>query len=427
MVFFDAAHCRKRKELTEKKKQGNIIIMIITIICFRDSKKTEKTNVSEIADILTKRGFYTEEICILNYESEKAFAEKFNNINTDNVIIADSFFTEFSVKDIICGALSAKLCKNEEAMLIIKTFLLSKNLKPTYKTEELASFPEGSTLIPNKDGLMQGFKATNNGQNVYVISDTESVSMLEDFVVPDLEEFYNKRQSSVVLKLFNIKRAEIEAVIKEQLKSAKKAVNFDMSFTNLDVRLEVVYNSKTPKMIIDEILRVLYSELKDNIYAQDDRRLSEVVFDYLKVKKKKVSVAESFTGGRIASELIKNAGISEFFTEGIVCYSNESKMKRLNVQPQTLSKHGAVSSEVAYEMALSLLAAKGCDISIATTGYAGGADNAGETNIGLCFIAVGVANGIHVFKFNFDGTREEITEQATQAALFKAIYILKSI
>ena len=151
------------------------------------------------------------------------------------------------------------------------------------------------------------------------------------------------------------------------------------------------------------------------------------MFDLLKLKKLKLSVAESFTGGRLASSMIKNSGVSEFFYEGIVAYSNKSKIERLGVDKEDLRRSGAVSSIVAYQMCAGLLRKGDCDIAIATTGIAGPKSDDTDKPVGLCYIAVGLKDGVHTYKYNFNGTREQITEQARNVALGLAIKKLKKI
>ena len=172
-------------------------------------------------------------------------------------------------------------------------------------------------------------------------------------------------------------------------------------------------------------MRFLIQELKENIYAEFDTSLSERVFDLLKLKKLKLSVAESFTAGRVASAIISNSGASEFVHEGIVSYSNQSKLSRLNVDKGDLIKNGAVSSVVAYHMAVGLLKTGECDVAISTTGIAGPKSDNTEKPVGLCYIAIGMKDGVHTYKYNLSGNREEITETAKNTALFLTIKKLK--
>lgn len=176
-----------------------------------------------------------------------------------------------------------------------------------------------------------------------------------------------------------------------------------------------------------DAVRFIVGELKENIYAETDTSLGERLFDVLKLKKLKIAVAESFTGGRVVAEIIKNPGASEFVTEGAVTYSNESKIKRLGVNSSDLIKHGAVSSVVAYQMAAGLLRGGNCDVAISTTGIAGPKSDDTKKPVGLCYIGVGMKDGVHTYKLNLSGSREEITETAKNTALFLTIKTLKNV
>ena len=111
----------------------------------------------------------------------------------------------------------------------------------------------------------------------------------------------------------------------------------------------------------------------------------------------------------------------------MVTYSNESKVKRLNVNKADLDRHGAVSAVVAYQMAAGLLRSGNCDVAVATTGIAGPKSDDTEKPVGLCYIAVGMKDGVHTYKLNLTGNREEITETAKNTALFLAIKKLKNV
>ena len=101
-------------------------------------------------------------------------------------------------------------------------------------------------------------------------------------------------------------------------------------------------------------------------------------------------------------------------------------MDRLGVKADDLRREGAVSSIVAYQMAVGLLK-EGCDLAIATTGIAGPKSDDTKKPVGLCYIAIGTRDGVHTYKFNLSGTREQITERAKNTAMFLAIKRIKKI
>lgn len=192
-----------------------------------------------------------------------------------------------------------------------------------------------------------------------------------------------------------------------------------------DGTVEISYSGATSKMAADSVLRKFVASLDEYIYALENMSLAERLFQLLKLRRMKISVAESFTGGGIGKKLVEVPGISEVYFEGLNTYSNEAKMQRLGVQELTLKQYGAVSEETAYQMAEGLINTGNCDISIATTGIAGPKSDNTQKPVGLCYIAIGLKDRTSVYKFNFKGNRAAITAKAVNHALFLAYKTIK--
>ncbi len=137
------------------------------------------------------------------------------------------------------------------------------------------------------------------------------------------------------------------------------------------------------------------------------------VFEQLKKRNLTISTAESCTGGMIVSKLVAISGISSFLTEGIVTYSNFSKIKRLGVSQQTLDNFGAVSKETVFEMLKGLET----DCKIAVSGIAGPNGGTPQKPVGTVFIGVEFSDKILIEKYLFKGSREEIRQKSTKQAL----------
>ncbi|MGN0817610.1 MAG: CinA family protein [Candidatus Coproplasma sp.] len=192
-----------------------------------------------------------------------------------------------------------------------------------------------------------------------------------------------------------------------------------------DKTIEIAYSGTTPKMSADVVLRNFVTSLDDYVYALEDVSLARRLFQLLKLRRMRISVAESFTGGGIAKKLVEVPGVSEVYFEGLNTYANQSKMGRLGVQELTLKQFGAVSEQTACEMAEGLIKTGNCDISIATTGIAGPKSDNTLKPVGLAYIAIGTQDGVSVYKFNFKGDRAAITAKAINQALFLAYKTIK--
>ena len=235
-------------------------------------------------------------------------------------------------------------------------------------------------------------------------------------VLPFLDEKYSVRHAQSVIRAVGVP-AERKRTLLAQLRNMTEISVFD-SERDGDLRLEILYNDDSPKMAVDEAVRLAAESLNDYTYAVDDTPLNRRIYEMLKLRGMKLSVAESFTGGGVAKKLIEVPGVSEVLFESIVAYDNGSKMRRLGVQQSTLARCGAVSDDTAYEMAAGLIATGNCSVSLATTGIAGPASDNTNKPVGLCYIAVGTRETVFVYKYIFRGGRADITRRAINQALF---------
>ena len=168
--------------------------------------------------------------------------------------------------------------------------------------------------------------------------------------------------------------------------------------------------------LIDPVAAALKERLGDAVYGEGETDLETVVAEQLLQKQLTLAVAESCTGGMIASKLVEYPGISAALVEGCVTYSNEAKMHRLGVKAETLEKYGAVSEETAKEMAEGIARTSGADIGLATTGVAGPESSEGKP-VGLVYIAVAYKGKTEVYTCHFVGKRNKIRERAAYTAL----------
>jgi len=142
----------------------------------------------------------------------------------------------------------------------------------------------------------------------------------------------------------------------------------------------------------------------------------------------KLAVAESCTGGLIGHRITSIAGSSDYFAGGVIAYSNEVKVRVLGVQRAVLSKHGAVSGQVALQMAEGVMRLTGTDVAVAVTGVAGPGGGSVKKPVGLVFIAVAGGGGRkQVRRFRFSGSRAQVKMAASQAALGMLIDLLSII
>lgn len=130
-----------------------------------------------------------------------------------------------------------------------------------------------------------------------------------------------------------------------------------------------------------------------------------------------LAVAESCTGGLVCHKITQTPGASETFREGIICYSNESKIKRLGIPAKLLSRYGAVSPQVCKLMVQNVGRQASANIGLAVTGIAGPDGGSSQKPVGLVFIGLYINNKVAIKRFIFKGSRARIKEQAANTAL----------
>ena len=139
-----------------------------------------------------------------------------------------------------------------------------------------------------------------------------------------------------------------------------------------------------------------------------------------------LSVAESCTGGRIASNIVSFEGASEFFLGGVVTYSNLSKIRILNIDKKRIELYGVVSPEIAKDMSNAVKDLFGSDISISITGNVGSKSGDGLSPIGQVFISINFMNKVDVWEFNFNDDRNTNIESAVSNVFILLNNILKN-
>jgi PncC family amidohydrolase len=164
-----------------------------------------------------------------------------------------------------------------------------------------------------------------------------------------------------------------------------------------------------------------------------NEKISRLIFNKLKdirkrsLKTQKLMIAESLTGGMISDCLTGVAGISEFYKGSLVAYCNTIKTAVLKVSEDTLEKHGAVSAETAFRMALSLGELYGADLGVSTTGIAGPGGGSAQKPVGLVYFGFFINGAMSVERRIFTGGRDCIRRQATRFALSQLFRLIREL
>jgi nicotinamide-nucleotide amidase len=163
--------------------------------------------------------------------------------------------------------------------------------------------------------------------------------------------------------------------------------------------------------------QALRAQFPDDLFAEDERPVAELVLDRCRELGLTLATAESCTGGLVGARLTEVAGASDVYVGGVVAYSNAVKERRLAVPAAVLERHGAVSAEAAEAMAAGARSELGADAAVAVTGIAGPAGGTPEKPVGLVYVAAATPEAGSVRRFVFSGDRETIRARATAQSL----------
>lgn len=276
-------------------------------------------------------------------------------------------------------------------------------------------------------GIGENAAFADGEKSAILLSEQNVGETVKNVCIPFLQKKYKAVFQQLVFRSIGANQAHINGLIAKAKTMDEGKMRYEISRDCAETVVRIFFEENVSKKVVDCVTRIFADGLQESLYAMEDVPLEKQLVELLKLRGKKLSVVESFTGGGIAKKITSISGASQVYFEGLNTYDERSKMKRLGVSEYTLRTFGAVSDNTAYEMAAGLIATGDCDVSIATTGLAGPKSDRSMLPIGLCYIAVGTKEKVFVYRYKFDGDRETITKTAIQYALFLAYKQVKNI
>ena len=176
-------------------------------------------------------------------------------------------------------------------------------------------------------------------------------------------------------------------------------------------------NQELAESQLEELHSRLAEKLGSSLFTDQEESLEEVVGRILLERGKSVATAESCTGGLMGKMLTDVPGSSDYYQGGVVCYSNRLKINFAGVDRTSLQRFGAVSEEVARQMAFGIRKSTGADFGLSVTGIAGPDGGTPEKPVGLVFIGLADDQDVQVRQERFPGSREAIRMRASRYAL----------
>jgi nicotinamide-nucleotide amidase len=281
---------------------------------------------------------------------------------------------------------------------------------------------DGAEILPNPNGSAVGMFVEEGGKMLAILPGPprENQPMFIEHVLPKFKqiagEVYVKRRILRVSGLGESAVDEIAAPIYTTYADVQTSILFNKSEVEIHIAA-TSGNAETAESTAEKLADELLAALGKAVFSTNGETMEAIVGNRLKKRGETVSVAESCTGGLIARRLTEIPGSSAYFMEGAVTYSNEAKMRTLNVSPEILEKHGAVSPECAEAMAKGMLDRAGTDHAVSVTGIAGPDGGGEEKPVGTVFIGYAGPRGVKSVKIVLPGDRYLIRWRSSQAAL----------
>ncbi|HXF82166.1 MAG TPA: competence/damage-inducible protein A [bacterium] len=322
----------------------------------------------------------------------------------------------------VAGVVGDDLVRNEEVADHVRRFFESRGRVPPESVYKQALVPRRARIIPNRRGTAPGIHLETDGRMIFIMPGVpyEMRGMMTDYVVPYLRERAGgERIGSLVLRVTGEGESAVEARIKDLIHGTAPTIAPYAKLGEVHLRITA---KGPPEDVAAQLARgeaLVRERLGDLVYGVNDQTLEEVVGGLLTGRGRTLAVAESCTGGLLAQRITSVPGSSAYFLEGIVAYSNRSKIARLGVAPELLDRHGAVSGEVAEAMAAGARQRAEADLALAITGIAGPSGGTPDKPVGLVYIALAHAGGVSHRRLMLgpEAGRAGIRHLAAQAAL----------
>ena len=326
-------------------------------------------------------------------------------------------------KNTLCEYFQTELVFHEPTLEHIKDRFKLRNIDINKLNHDQAMIPKNCTVLFNKVGTAPGMWFEKNDTIFVSVPGVpfEMQYLVEFEIIPRLIK--TGRTKAIVHKtvltqgvpesMLAMKLEEWEDALPENVKLA-----YLPNSMSVRLRLSAIGNDKTVlEQIVEKEIQKLQKLIPKDIYGYDNETMAEVIGRLLKGQNKKLAIAESCTGGYISHQITSVSGCSEYYQGSVTTYSNEAKQNLLGVKAETLVKFGAVSEEVAREMAEGAKKVLNADYSVATTGIAGPTGGTEEKPVGTVWIAVSAPNKTIAKKFVFGNNRERNIIRSGQTAL----------
>ena len=313
-------------------------------------------------------------------------------------------------KETVAAYFGREMELHEESLETIRSYFARTGRIMTPNNEKQAIMPRGAIVFPNHYGTAPSLALCDRGKTVIMLPGPpgELCPIFEEQILPYLQ---SRRESVLVSKnihIFGMGESAVETCLKDLMTHATNPTVAPYCKEG-EVRLRVTAESSSEEsaaaMCDEMIAKICESEVGAYVYGIDVDSLEQAVLLFLRERSLTLACAESCTGGLIAKRITDLAGCSDVFLGGCVTYANEAKERLLGVRHDSLQAFGAVSEQVAREMARGVRERLGADVGVSATGIAGPGGGSTEKPVGTVYIGISTKHGEQVRKLSLSAMR----------------------
>jgi len=324
----------------------------------------------------------------------------------------------------IVNFFNTELVQNSEVLEDIKNLFKKRRWKINKINEGQALVPKIASVIRNTLGTAPGVWIEKDGKIFAAMPGVpyEMEEMVNSYVIPALKERIGEPEIITVRK--NLLTTGIgESTLFERLGDLNELIgDSKLAFlpSQFGVRLRITSEGKSEEEAmnkISEIEQKIRTKAGRYIYGTENEVLEEVIGKILKERGLTLAVAESCTGGLVSNMLTNISGSSVYFERGVVSYSNAAKVEILKVNEDMIVENGAVSIEIARQMAEGIKSISGTDLGLSTTGIMGPTGASVDKPVGLVYVGICDDKVCTAKEFLFGDNRILNKQRAAQAAL----------
>lgn len=326
-------------------------------------------------------------------------------------------------KDTLAGFFGGKLVLDNEVLENVTERLRRRNLQMNENNRRQAMVPDNCKVLKNLTGTAPGMLFEKSGKIVISMPGVphEMKHIMKEHVLPLLA---GRLPVGVIIHKNIMTYGVAEAMLAERLETFENKLPGEIRLAYLPaygvIKLRLTAAGNDEKKIRESVkdqVEKLYKIIPDVIYGEDEVMLEEVVGKLLNDNNLTVSMAESCTGGKIASLITSVPGSSGWFRGSVVAYDNSIKTGVLGVSKETLRIYGAVSAETAGEMARGARRLMGTDYAVAVTGIAGPTGGTADKPVGTVWMAIDSESGLITEKQIFADNRQINISRSSYGAL----------